>query len=232
MSMKLSIIIPAYNEEPTIKQLIDRVESVAYQVEHEIVIIDDGSQDKTWQSIVPEQASKRHFRLFQNCKNIGKGACVRQGISYASGDIIIIQDADLEYDPNDYIELIKPILNKKAKVVYGSRLLKPDHKYPFSANLVATKLLSLLTNILYNTNITDEPTCYKVFKADVLKSINLKCERFEFCPEVTAKVRKKGYKIYELPIHYDPRTAEEGKKINWKDGVEAFWTLFKYRFIN
>ena len=163
-------------------------------------------------------------------KNKGKGTAIRTGLANVTGDIVIIQDADLEYDPNDYPKLVEPILTGKANVVYGSRILGKSRKSYWSFYM-GGRFLSFLANLLYNAKITDEPTCYKVFRADMIKNINLKCRRFEFCPEVTAKVRKKGYKIYEVPIHYEPRSLKEGKKINWKDGLEAIWTLIKYKFV-
>ena len=164
-------------------------------------------------------------------KNQGKGSAIKEGLKYVIGDIVIIQDADLEYEPEDYHLLIKPIIDGRAKIVYGSRIKGGGRKSYWSFYL-GGRLLSFLANLLYNAKITDEATCYKVFGADVLKKINLKCERFEFCPEVTAKVRKKGYEIYEVPIHYYPRSIEEGKKINWRDGLEAIWTLIKYKFVD
>lgn len=226
--MKLSIIIPAYNEIKTIKEIIKLVQKV--KINKEIIVVDDGSKDGTREIL--KSLNNNEIKVIFHKKNQGKGAAIRTGIRFVTGNIVIIQDADLEYDPKDYYKLVKPILEGKAKVVYGSRLLNPKFKSGYSLNLFATKLLTKMSNILYNANITDEPTCYKVFKTDVLKSINLKCKKFEFCPEVTAKVRKKGYGIYEVPINYYPRSIEEGKKINWKDGVQAIWTLIKYRFVN
>jgi glycosyltransferase involved in cell wall biosynthesis len=230
----ISVIIPVYNEKNTIIEIIDSVRAV--KIPKEIIIVDDGSTDGTRD--IFKKLKFKDVKIILQDKNHGKGYAIRTGIKYAHGDIILIQDADLEYDPQDYYSLIKPILEKKAKVVYGTRFpRKKDKFFPFfhyfsifNPYYIANKILTITSNILYNTNITDEPTCYKVFSADVLKSLNLKCERFEFCPEVTAKVRKKGYKIYEVPISYHPRTVKEGKKINWKDGVEALWTLIKYRF--
>jgi len=235
--MKLSILIPAYNEAKTIKKLIELVKKADIRdVEKEIIVIDDNSKDNTLDIV----KKIKGIKLIEHKKNIGKGAAVRNGIKQASGDIIIIQDADLEYDPNDYYKLIKPIIDGKTKVVYGSRMLhekqkggKPKflegkHDKAYHAFYIGNRFLTFLANILYHAKITDEPTCYKVFDAKVLKSINLKCKRFEFCPEVTAKVRKKYHKIMELPISYHPRSFKEGKKINLKDGIEAVWTLIKY----
>ena len=232
--MKLSIIIPAYNEKKTIDEIIKKVKEV--KIPKEIIIIDDFSTDGTRENL--KNLKDKEIKIFFHDKNYGKSHAVRTGIKKATGDIIIIQDADLEYDPEDYYKLVKPIEQGKTKVVYGTRFPKKKghpslvHPYQTLSNpfYLANKVLTILTNILYNAHITDEPTCYKVFDAQVLKSINLKSERFEFCPEVTAKVRKKGYKIYEIPISYYPRTVDEGKKINWKDGIEAIWTLIKYRF--
>jgi glycosyltransferase involved in cell wall biosynthesis len=243
--MKLSIIIPVYNEEKTVKELISIVKKVdTKDVSKELVVVDDGSKDNT----VNILKNITGIKLIIHKKNAGKGAAVRTGIKHSTGDIIIIQDADLEYNPNDYYKLIKPIIDKKTKVVYGSRYLSAEQKrsnWLIASNFLKAKhtkayftaylggrFLTFLANFLYRGNITDEPTCYKVFKADVLKSINLKCKRFEFCPEVTAKVLKKGYKIFEIPTPYKPRSFEEGKKINWKDGLEAIWTLIKYRFVD
>ena len=166
-------------------------------------------------------------------KNKGKGFAIRTGLKHVTGDFVIIQDADLEYDPEDYKKLLKPLLDNKAKVVYGSRNLgKNKHERSYLSFYLGGIFLSKLTNFLYGINITDEPTCYKLFRADIIKSIELKSERFEFCPEVTAKVAERKIDILELPISYNPRSKEEGKKINWQDGLIAIWTLIKYRFVN
>jgi glycosyltransferase involved in cell wall biosynthesis len=227
----LSILIPVYNEERTIKKILDVVKKVDIgDVKKEIVVVDDGSKDNTYK----ELKKVKGIKLYKHEKNQGKGAAIRTAIKYATGDIIIIQDADLEYDPKDYKKLIKPIIEGKTKVVYGSRRLgESKWKYSGISFYIGGVGVTLVTNILFpNGHLTDEPTCYKVFKSEVLKSIPLKCTRFEFCPEVTAKVLKRGYKIMELPIKYYPRSAKEGKKIKWNDGIEAIWALLKYRFVD
>jgi len=226
----LSVIIPVFNEKRTIKELIKKVEEVP--VEKEIIIVDDGSTDGTREILQNEYMKKRNFKVIFHKKNMGKGYATRTGLAEMEGDIAIIQDADLEYNPNDYPKLIRPILDKKTEVVYGSRFLDRKNKHEYNLNMFAVKLLTLMANVLYNAKITDEPTCYKVFTKKAIKSVNLKCKRFEFCPEVTAKIKKKGYNIIEIPIDYKARTIKEGKKINWKDGVQAIWTLLKYRIVD
>ncbi|MDI6715607.1 MAG: glycosyltransferase family 2 protein [Actinomycetota bacterium] len=225
--MKLSVIIPCYNEKATILEILRKVQEVS--IDKEIIIVDDGSTDGTRELL--SGLSDDNVKVILHEKNKGKGAAIRTGIGHASGDIIIIQDADLEYDPNDYPALVKPIENGDALVVYGSRLLRQNN-ISYLRYFLGGKLITLITNLLYGTKITDEPTCYKVFRADLLKSLDLKCTRFEFCPEVTAKIAKKHIKIHEVPISYYPRSLEEGKKIGWKDGIEAILTLLKYRFRN
>jgi len=239
---KLSVVIPVYNEEKTIRQIIDIVKRVELpgKMEREIIVVNDGSGDDTLRIL----KELKGVKVVNHLKNRGKGAAIRTGIKHVKGDVVIIQDADLEYDPNYYKKLVKPIINGKTKVVYGSRFLskkqkkqnikflKKKHIGSYWANYAGGRFLTILANLLYRTDISDEATCYKVFEASLLKSLELKCNRFEFCPEVTAKVRKRGEKIYEIPVSYKPRTIEEGKKINWKDGVGAIWTLIKYRFIN
>ncbi len=220
--------MPVYNEKETLEEIIRRVK--ASPVDKEIIIVDDGSTDGTRDILKRLQKEDPSIVVVFQEKNQGKGAAIRKAIEHASGEICIIQDADLEYDPRDYPELIKPILEGRTKVVYGSRPKMKENKYPMDIFRLGSFALTMLTNLLYFCWITDEPTCYKVFKTDLLKSIPLKCKGFEFCPEVTAKVRKRGEKILEVPIHYYKRTIEEGKKIRWTDAFIGAWTLIKYRF--
>lgn len=230
---KLSIVIPVYNEENTIREIVKRVLSVKLPIEREIIIIDDYSTDKS--EIIEKELSKKHavIRSFRNNKNMGKGFTVRSGIAKASGDIIIIQDADLEYDPEEYTKLLEPILNEKADVVYGSRFLTTEaRRVLYFWHSVGNKILTLFSNMICNLNLTDMETCYKVFRADLIKSIKLKENRFGFEPEVTFKLsRLKKIRIYEVGISYHGRTYSEGKKVNWKDGVRAFYVLLKFSFI-
>ena len=230
----LSIIIPVYNEEKTILKLLEKVLKVDLKVRKEIIIVDDGSKDNS-RRIIKNYIDEHEYKhenvsfIFYPKKNGGKGSVVRKGIEIATGDLIIIQDADLEYDPEDYKRLIKPILEGKEKVIYGSRFLN-KHKPVYKIYFLGNKFLTLLTKILYNSKITDMETCYKLFRSDVIKNINLKANHFDIEPEVTAKILKTKTRIREIPISYKPRTVEEGKKINWKDGVKAIWTLIYWRF--
>ncbi|MCC8173743.1 MAG: glycosyltransferase family 2 protein [Odoribacter sp.] len=236
MSNFLSIIIPAYNEEATICQILDKICAVElpYGIKKEIIIVDDGSKDSTEQCCLKyiENYPDEKILYKKQLKNQGKGAALKTGIELAQGKWTIIQDADLEYDPEDYIPLLKWMVDKEEKVVYGSRFLNKTNKHSYFSFYIGGRLVSLITNILYGQKLTDEPTCYKLFETAFLKSIPLNCKGFEFCPEVTAKVCKSGIKIHEIPIKYYPRSIDEGKKINWKDGVIALWTLLKYRFKN
>jgi glycosyltransferase involved in cell wall biosynthesis len=226
--MRLSIIIPAYNEESTIKEVLDTVKKVDIRdIEKEIIVIDDGSNDNTRELLLGEKGIRKIFHK----KNSGKGNAIRTGLKYATGDIIIIQDADLEYDPNEYSKLLKPILEGKTKVVYGSRFLR-KHKARYKAYYLGNKLLSLLTCLIYFRKVSDMETCYKVFRREVIEDMKLRAKRFDFEPEITAKIIKKGYKIIEIPIWYKCRDFKEGKKISWKDGVKAIWYLLKYRFVD
>jgi glycosyltransferase involved in cell wall biosynthesis len=225
--MKLSIIIPAYNEEKTILQIIDKVKSQdVFNLNKEIIVIDDGSRDSTY-SILKKI---KGIVLLQHKKNKGKGFAIRTGLEKSTGEIILIQDADLELTPEDYPTLVRPILENKSKVVYGSRILGNPNLQHNPLYYFGGRLVTFVANLLYGINITDEPIGYKVFKAEVIKSLNLECERFEFCPEVTAKIAKRNIKIIEVPVQYFPRTTKEGKKLGIKDGVEAILTLIKYKF--
>ncbi len=225
--MKLSVIIPVYNEKKTIRELLWRVR--AAEIDKEIIVVDDFSTDGTRQYLESIQREPG-VKVILHPSNMGKGCAIRTAIPHVTGDVVIIQDADLEYDPQDYTKLVRPILEGRTSVVYGSRYLNPDNELPLTRFKIAVLLLTAMANVLYNAGITDEATCYKVFKSDVLKGIPLKCKRFEFCPEVTAKLRKRGYRIEEVPISFKYRTTKEGKKIGWRDGVEAILTLLKYRF--
>jgi glycosyltransferase involved in cell wall biosynthesis len=223
--MKLSIIIPVYNEKNTILQLLEKVENVKLPVEKEVIIVDDGSTDGTLELL---RRLNRHI-LLCHPKNYGKGTAIRTALKHISGDIILIQDGDLEYDPAEYPKLIEPILQQRAKIVYGCRFSK-NHKPKYPIYYLGNKFLSFLTYILYGSKVIDIETCYKVFTKDILESINLDAKRFDFEPEITVKFLKKGYKIYEVPISYKCRAIEEGKKITAKDGLIAIWILLKYRF--
>jgi len=230
--MLLSVIIPVYNERNTILKILEKVKSVKIdKIDKEIIIVDDFSTDGTREILESLKGKDEKLKIIFQKKHVGKGFAIRTALKFVEGEIVLIQDADLEYDPNEYPKLIEPILEGKAKVVYGSRVLKKNPKASIIF-YIGGRFLSFLTNLLYGTNITDEPTGYKVFSTDVLKSIDLKCLGFEFCPEVTAKVAKKGYKIYEVPINYNPRSIKEGKKIRFKDALKAVFTLIKYKFID
>lgn len=224
--MKLSVIIPAYNEEATISEVIDKVRAVDLPVEREIIVVDDGSTDHTVEILEQRQRDVTfiHFSRI----NFGKGAAIRIGLTYVTGDIVIIQDADLELDPNEYKLLLQPILTDQAQVVYGSRFLQANPLIS-RRTIIANKFLTWLTNVLYQAHLTDMETAYKAFQAEIVTGLKLTCHRFEFEPEVTAKLLQAGHQIHEVPISYNPRTADEGKKINWRDGVTAIWTLLKHR---
>jgi len=212
---KLSIIIPAYDEAPTIKELLKQVKNLNLKkIQKEIIIVDDASTDGT-KNIIKAQTGVKTVYL---TKNQGKGAAVRAGLIKATGDYVIIQDADLEYDPRDILKLIKPVLNKRAEVVYGSRFLGP-HKNMLFWHLMGNKFLSFLCNLLYNTTLSDMEVCYKLIPTKLARSLNLKQNRFGFDPEITVKVLKQGIRIYEVPISYSGREFHEGKKITWKDGL-------------
>ena len=225
---KLSIIMPAYNEKKTINDILTRIRKVSLNAAKEIIIVDDASDDGTKEIL--DDIKNNSIKIFHHKRNMGKGAAIRTGLQHATGDIILIQDADLEYNPQEYGSLIKPILDGKAKVVYGSRLLGQKSRYSRIAYYIAGRSLTALANILYGINITDEPCGYKVFDSKVIKNVDLKCKRFEFCPEITAKIAKKGIKIHEVPASYSPRSRKEGKKIRFRDWLEAVYTLIRYKF--
>ncbi len=228
----LSIIIPAYNEENTLADIVEIVLWVPLELKKEIIIVDDCSSDNTF-GIAKEMAGKfKGIRVLKNEKNMGKGFCIRRGIEEASGDIILIQDADLEYDPAEYPKLLGPILSGKADVVYGSRFMTTEAKRVlYFWHSVGNRMLTLFSNMICDLNLSDMETCYKVFKSSVIKQIRLKENRFGIEPEVTYKIsRIKGLKIYEVGISYHGRTYSEGKKINWKDGVRAFYVMVKMLF--
>ena len=228
--MKLSIVMPVYNERTTIEEILSRVQAVG--LADEIVIVDDGSTDGT-RELLHELASKYPTtNLIMHQHNQGKGAAVRTGIQAARGELILIQDADLEYDPRDYTTLLKPIEEGVADVVYGSRFLGAPRRSTMFWHMIANKLLTLLTNILYNSILSDMETGYKLFKSELIKSIPLRARRFEFEPEVTAKLLKRRIRIFEVPISFYPREYSEGKKIGLRDAFEAAWTLLKYRFVD
>ena len=223
---KITILIPVFNEKDSLTKLLEKVESVNFGLEKEIILIDDFSTDgtKDLYSVLP-------YKVLYHEKNQGKGAALRTGLAEASGDIIIIQDADLEYNPEDYIPLVNLIMSEKADVVYGSRLADDRNVGKFLLLIfLANVTLSLITRLLFGVKLTDMETCYKAFKADVIKDITIESDRFDFEPEITAKVLKKNVRFMEIPISYNARQESEGKKITWKDGVQAIFTLIKYRF--
>ena len=229
--MKLSVIIPVYNEVETLEPAVKAV--LAVEMADEIIIVDDGSTDGTLELYPQIEALDKIIQVFKHEQNQGKGAALRTGFGKATGDIFLIQDADLEYDPRDYPALTRPIEENRAVVVYGSRFRGGPTKTMFFWHMVGNKFLTLVTNILYNTIISDMETCYKVFRADVVKDIPLRSKGFEFEPEITSKVLKRGHRIYEVPISYNGREFEEGKKLNpWKEGPKALYYLIKYRFVD
>jgi glycosyltransferase involved in cell wall biosynthesis len=241
--MKLSVVMPVYNEVQTVAGILQRVRAAKLDVsagygpddggvvkfEREIVIVDDGSTDGT-REILDMLRGQPDIVIVYHEKNQGKGAAVRTGLGHASGDVMLIQDADLEYDPRDYVALLQPIVEGRSQVVYGSRFRGGPTRAMFFWHMIGNRGLTLVTNILYDTILTDMETCYKVFTREVAEQLDLRAAGWGFDPEITAQILKRGYRIYEVPISYTGREFEEGKKISWRDGLTVLWTLVKYRF--
>jgi glycosyltransferase involved in cell wall biosynthesis len=226
---KLSVIVPVYDERNTVAEIVRRMRSVDIPLDREFILVDDGSRDGTRD--VLRQLTDSTVRVVYHERNRGKGAAIRTGLEQVTGDLVLIQDADLEYDPNDWPKLLAPVMSGKATVVYGSRFTGERRNMLF-LHWVGNRFLSLVTNVLYNTTLSDMETCYKLFDRRVLDNMRLRASRFDFEPEVTAKVLRRGIRIYEVPISYAGREFDEGKKITWRDGFVALWTLVKYRFVD
>jgi glycosyltransferase involved in cell wall biosynthesis len=226
--MEVSVIIPVYNEKATIQEVIELVQKTPYS--KEIIIVDDCSTDGT-RAILQQSVWPENVQIYYHDKNMGKGAGIRTGVQHATKDVIVIQDADLEYDPKDLDVVLKPIMDGKADVVYGSRFLGIHRAFLFW-HYMGNKLLTLVTNILYDNMLTDMETGYKAFRAPVIKSITIRSNRFDFEPEITAKILKRRYRIYEVPIYYAGRDFADGKKITWLDAFPALWALVKFRFVD
>ncbi len=246
-TVRYSVLMPVYNEARTLRAIVAHVRTMAdliltviplaseqpeeVHLEQEIIAVDDGSQDES-PAILQELAAAGELRAFFHTQNQGKGAAVRTAIQHATGEILLIQDADLEYDPRDYPRLLQPIIEGRSAVVYGSRFLGGPRKAMYFRHMIGNKILTLVTNILYDSILTDMETCYKCFRREVLNGVPLRARRFELEPEITAKILKRGYRIYEVPISYTGREYTEGKNITWRDGFPALWTLIKYRFVD
>jgi glycosyltransferase involved in cell wall biosynthesis len=228
---RISVLIPVYNEERTILELIRRVRAVELPFQREIVVVDDGSTDGTREALAQEAEGARDLKVIYHAVNRGKGAAVRTALAAATGDVLIIQDADLEYDPRDYPTLLRPIIEGRSQVVYGSRFLG-EHKAMYFWHAVGNRFLTLVTNLLYDTTLTDMETGYKVFTAEVARQLRLRSDRWGFDPEITAQILKRGYRIYEVPIAYNGREYWEGKKITWRDGITVLVTLLRCRFLD
>ena len=228
--MKISVVMPVYNEIGTVEEIVARVQAVS--LEKEIIIVDDFSTDGTRERLEKIDQIHENVKVLYHDHNQGKGAALRKGFQSATGDVVIIQDADLEYDPKEYPVLLESILDGRADVVYGSRFLGGPHRVLFFWHYLGNKFLTLLSNALTNLNLTDMETCYKVFKREILEDMNLKSNRFGFEPEFTVKIARKNLRIYEVPISYSGRTYAEGKKIGWKDGVKAIFSIFWFRFFD
>jgi glycosyltransferase involved in cell wall biosynthesis len=226
---KLSVIVPVYNERNTVVEILRRMRAVDLPIDREFVVVDDGSTDGT--RAVLTQLGDSTVKIVTHPRNRGKGAAIRTALEHVTGDLVLIQDADLEYDPDDWSKLLAPVLKGRAVVVYGSRFTG-EHRNMLFLHWAGNRALSLVTNLLYNTTLSDMETCYKLFDRKVLDRITLKSEKFDFEPEVTAKVLRQGVRIYEVPISYAGREFEEGKKITWRDGFAALTALVKYRFVD
>jgi len=226
--MKLSVVVPVYNEEKTIIEILKRVQAVG--LAGELIVVDDGSTDGTAEAL--KKLDKRNLHVIVHSQNRGKGAAVRSALEVAEGDLILVQDADLEYDPRDIVALLKPIEEGLADVVYGSRFLGGPRRPTMFWHMVANKSLTFLTNILYNNILTDMETGYKLFRREALEGIQISSNRFDFEPEITAKLLKRKVRVYEVPITFNPRDYSEGKKIGMKDAFQALWTLLKFRFVD
>ncbi len=224
----LSVIVPVFNERTTLTEIVRRMRAVDLPVDREIIIVDDGSSDGTDKVLSALEDSTVH--VLRHAGNKGKGAAIRTGLGVVRGDLVLIQDADLEYDPEDWPKLLNPVLRGKALVVYGSRFTG-ERKNMLYWHWVGNRFLSLVTNVLYNTTLSDMETCYKLFDRTVIEGITIRSDRFDFEPEITAKVLRRGYRIYEVPISYNGREFDEGKKITWRDGIGALKALVKYRFV-
>jgi glycosyltransferase involved in cell wall biosynthesis len=227
--MKFSVIMPVYNEASTLKQIVEQVLTTG--IVQELVIVDDGSTDGS-RDIIAQWKSHKVIRVILHEKNMGKGSAVRTGIEAATGDVLVIQDADLEYDPRDYPKLLQPIEEDRADVVYGSRFLGGPARKVYFWHRVGNMMLTLITNVLYNVDLTDMETCYKCFRKEVVTGMKLRSRRFEFEPEITAKIAKRGWRVYEVPIAYYGREYHEGKKITAWDALPAIWALIRYRFVD
>jgi glycosyltransferase involved in cell wall biosynthesis len=231
--MKLSVIIPVYNEAATVERIVAAVRAVDVGFPKEIILVDDGSSDGTGAVLERLAAGATDLRVERHAANAGKGAALRTGFEKAGGDIVLIQDADLEYDPQEYPHLLKPILDGRADVVFGSRFLGGGaHRVLFYWHYVGNKLLTMLSNMMTNLNLTDMEVCYKVFRREVLDGLRIREDRFGFEVEITAKVAKRRWRVYEVPVSYYGRDYAEGKKITWRDGVRALWCILKYRLVD
>ena len=225
--MEISVIIPVFNEKGIIEEVLRRIKNV--KIKKEIIVVDDYSTDGTRQIL--KKIHDKEIKVLFHSRNKGKGAAIRTAQPYIAGDVVIIQDADLEYEPKDYFSLVKPIEDDHADIVYGSRFLG-EHKFSSFWHYFGNKFLTWITNVLYQSKLTDMETCYKAFKSPIFLNLNIKAKRFDFEPEVTTRILKANLRVVEVPITYHGRCYEEGKKITWKDGLMALWTLLKYRFVD